>query len=250
VPANAGGPRKRPPRAQIAIGERFHARGVPARRGRHGVPVTAPPKPGKKTVSAAPPVPANTGGPRSGCPARKSRLGSVSTRAAFRPDVGGMGSQWRHRRNREKKRYRRPPRCQQMPGAPGSGRPARKSRLGSVSTRAAFRPDVGGMGSQWWHHRNREKKRYRRAPRCQQMPGAPGSGCPARKSRLGSVSTRAAFRPDVGGMGSQWWHRRNREKKRYRRVPRCQQMPGAPGSGCPARNSFIKLLQKNPACVS
>jgi hypothetical protein len=64
VPANSGGRRKRLPRAQIAWGERFHARGVPARRGRHGVPVAAPPKPGKKTVSAGRPVPANSGGRR------------------------------------------------------------------------------------------------------------------------------------------------------------------------------------------
>jgi hypothetical protein len=134
-----------------------------------------PPKPGKKTVSTGPPVTSNSGGLRSGRPAPKSRGGSVSTREECRPDVDDMGSQWWHCRNREKKRYRRAPRCQ-TPGAAGSGHPARKSRGGSVSTREACRPDVDGMGSQWRHRRNREKKRYRRAPHCHQTPGATGSG--------------------------------------------------------------------------
>jgi hypothetical protein len=132
--------------------------------GRHGVLVAAPPKPGKKTVSATPPVPANSGDHGSGCPARKSSGGNVSTLEVCRSDVGGMGSQWRHRRNREKKRYRRAPRYHQTPGTTGSGCPARKSRGGNVSTHETYRSDVGGMGSQWRHRRNREKKRYRRAP--------------------------------------------------------------------------------------
>jgi hypothetical protein len=53
----------------------FHARGVPARRGRHGVPVAAPPKPGKKTVSVVPPVPANAGGPRKRLPRAQIAIG-------------------------------------------------------------------------------------------------------------------------------------------------------------------------------
>jgi hypothetical protein len=68
VPSNSGVRRKRLSRAQIAWGGRFHARDVPVRRGRHGVPVAAPPKPGKKTVSVGPPVPSNSGGHRKRLP--------------------------------------------------------------------------------------------------------------------------------------------------------------------------------------
>jgi hypothetical protein len=131
-----------------------------------------------------------------------------------------------------------PPGVRKLRGPPEAAAP-RANRVGEVC-----RPDVGGMGSQWRHRRNREKKRYRRAARCQQTPGAAGSGCPARKSRGGSVSTREAYRPDVGGMGSLWRHRRNREKKRYRRAARCQQTPGATGSGCPARKSRETLDER------
>jgi hypothetical protein len=51
-PQTPRGHRKRLSRAQIAWGERFHAPGVPVRRGRHRSPVAAPPKPDKKAVSA------------------------------------------------------------------------------------------------------------------------------------------------------------------------------------------------------
>jgi hypothetical protein len=71
---------------------------------------------GKKNGIGGPPGSSKCRGPPEAAAPRANRDWEAS-----RPDVGGMGSQWRHRRNREKKRYRRAPRCQQMPGAPGNG---------------------------------------------------------------------------------------------------------------------------------
>jgi hypothetical protein len=127
---------KRLSRAQIAWGRRFHARGVPARRGRHGVPVAAPPKPGKKTVSAGRPVPGNSGGHRKRGAPRANRVGGAFPRARRADQTwAAWGPSGGTAETGKKNGIGGPPGASKLRGPPEAAAP-RANRVGGAFPRA------------------------------------------------------------------------------------------------------------------
>jgi hypothetical protein len=147
----------------------------------------------KKNGIGGPPGAIKLRGPPEAAAPRANRVGGAFPRArradqtwsAWGPSGGTVETE-------KKNGIVGPPGAIKLRGPPEAAAPRANRVGGGVSTLETCRSDVGGMGSQWRHRRNRKKKRYRRAPRCHQTPGAAGSGCPALKSRGGGVSTREA----------------------------------------------------------